>query len=337
MEKRLDSYLTIQGSNCVLSSIANALSMFENSINDAYIFFLMDGLRIKYGTTPGDNSFLFSHHFTTIVKRFLEVKGISYSMSGLPKDFDMFKDWLISQNDKGFPFVLYVKSPNLTYSASFVNNRAQLHVINIIGYKEDAFLISDCFVTSIHPKCYEGFISFEQMKKIWEQDDTGEYTYFNIDYELLDKNKLVIKDEEVLVALQRNIKQYFDEEDEYSYTSSFLNLERGIREMNVGERGNVEKVEVLTTKLSIESVKPARILLIKCLKLLMERKVIPQNQELLERLEVLVKEWSTFSLKLIKAVMRTKPDSIEKAADYLHTLVIKDREVFKAVEEAIAD
>ena len=78
--RKCENYVTNQGVNCVLSSFADNVSLYNEKFDDSYIFFLMNGFDIRYVETCFDDVYeiLFSHNLDRLIETFMRRYGITY-------------------------------------------------------------------------------------------------------------------------------------------------------------------------------------------------------------------------------------------------------------------
>lgn len=334
MMRKCENYVTNQGVNCVLSSFADNVSLYNEKFDDSYIFFLMNGFDIRYVETCFDDVYeiLFSHNLDRLIEKFMRRYGITYGFYSRNHSFDEFLEWTKTKIHNSSPILLTVYANNLDYSISFSNNHNQIHSINIIGYNDCGVLISDCFVPSVPPKTYEGVISYDALEKMWNDKESGLFKIYDIYYEKGIQD-ISITDELILESLHTNFTHYFDTNHKKSYVRAINNLCDNLERVLVETIDVKETSSLLANKFNLESIIPARELLKKCLTRLSASIAI--EAELLQEIEDLLGKWKRLQYKLIMAGIRNKVNYFQDVVASMRQLLVVEQELFQRIDSII--
>ena len=201
----------VQSYECLNSCIVNAINYFGITLSSSDIFFLGNGLQIKYDNsdTPNIGAYLYESNFDFLDRYNYKYKH-SYSNSFDSKrliDDVLLKKKIIS---------IKVSSTFLTYNRVFSQTSDSSHFVNIIGQDENNYYIVDGYVPTLVPSVFEGYVSKEEILRAWSAKNY-EYVYIE-EY----KDISNVKDEAN--------KCFFDSIDYYIYESkstgiySFLSM-----------------------------------------------------------------------------------------------------------------
>lgn len=330
MVRECDNYKTDTGVNCVLSSFSNNARLYNQNIDDSYIFFLMNGFDIEYKETCFDNVYeiIFSHFPDRLVEKFMQRYSIKYSYY-VSDSFNAFLDWIKTKLQNGSPVLVMIYSNNLEYSISFRNNNNQPHAINIIGYNDSGLLISDCFIPSIPPKTYEGVIQYDNLEKIWNDKETGLIKIYDICYDKVFQD-ICMTDKLILDSLHNNFVHYFDMNYEMSYLKALYNLCDNLERVFLDTVDVKETASLLASKFNLESIIPARKLLKKCITRLSATTMI--KTDILQEIEELIGKWQLIEYKLLMAGLRNNVNYFQIVVDIMRKLIETEKILFQEID-----
>lgn len=326
------NYETTIGTNCILSSFANALRMVNKTIDDSAIFFLQDGFNITYQMKNYENEFVlrFSHHFDMIIESFMKKYYIKYNLNDIPQNFNEFLDLLGKRLEKNQPFLMYANSINLKYNEKFIRNKERIHAINLIGMNDEGILVSDSYVPTFPPQTYEGTISFAMFEEIFEWNKQSQYKYYDIEYDTIDKEAITISGKDLKEALNCNMKNYFNIDSNNSYLRNLHIFHEDLKTIFL-LLDIMTKLEELSYKIFVESIIPARKLLKKALLNLSNQSVINMENSIIEELDNNIRTWNNVTLMIIKGGLRNNEKLFHSIYEKVGNHIAEEEKLFERI------
>lgn len=334
MCKRIKNYKSLYGVNCILTSFGNIIRMVVPCISDSDIFFKGEGFRVQFieGKTKDEYAYYFSHEFVSVVKRYMKNNEIQYSCQGLPNNKNELIYNLKKKIDNNTPIILFISTECLNYNLTYINNTKRIHAINIIGYNEKGFLISDSFVPTKKQKCYEGILSYEVLVNYWENElkDKQESIYIDIEINTIRKDKLIMSNDDKVKVLNKNIVHYYLKNQNESYYRALNHYIKSLFEINIENKDLIEEIEFLAYQMNVEGVIPARKLLFQYLIEINEENNL-FNEALLCECENFIKEWRKKLLLMIKNGIKSDKEGFDSLANSIKELTRKETIFMKKI------
>lgn len=169
-------YVTVQGTDCFSACVVNYLNYVGIDISSGIICVWGGGFNQSF--TNEDNTFRITCDMPDAVRNFL--KEHDGKLIEANANNDIAEKFLKDNVDNENKIMIAVRTDNFDYDDIFKQSQSWSHCVNIIGYDDNGFIISDGYVPSMVPKTYQGGLSYEKTIEAWKKDD---YYYMIFNFE----------------------------------------------------------------------------------------------------------------------------------------------------------
>ncbi len=210
-------YETILGESCLGAAINNYLKYKKINIESEVLFLLGGGFDLKYDEIS--HEIKTNETYGNIYRKALRLLGLEYDYNNCKID-----EWQFIRNviDNEKMITLEVKSQFLNYDEIFINGKNSVHCFNIVAYNNEhrTVYLSDGFVPTAVPKCYEGWVQFDDILTGWQQNNNKYYIFLFSDFKITKEiyNRI---DKIIYLNLKNNLEK---KSNNYTYVDRWRNF-----------------------------------------------------------------------------------------------------------------
>lgn len=137
----LNDFVTMQGYNCILGNVYNAMNYFHVNVSEQDLFFWLSPFN-------GDRN------LPEVFERLYRDKGECNWLEFIKKNLE-----------NGHPVIISINPQMLTYVKVKVGDPSMKHYVNIIGIDEEKkqLYVSDSYIPTYIPSTHEGWIDYSQL------------------------------------------------------------------------------------------------------------------------------------------------------------------------------
>ncbi len=342
MKKKIDDYLTLSGSECLLSCFYNYCNYQDIGVSESDIFIIGGGLKTQYSKLDLNEgiSLNLATGVHDSVARFSKKVGIriTYIKNEDDKLSDSILDDKISMDQ---PVIIQVDPGYLKYSFALSGGFNLTHFINVIGVDEGSnlLLISDGFIPTYPPSTYQGWCCRDIIRKARKPKKN---LYLEIDTEEVDYNWVMGKKKNLLIIqmIRSEILEYLNGgklDNHYCGNEAMKQFTKDISQlMDLFGEEFTEKIFKLNYELKIYGVVASRKLLFDTLVSInrdWEKEIFMEE---CNSLESIIQKWNSICFVLVRVGILKRQDELTNLSRMASGLVEEEENILHRIYEKLS-